>query len=73
VVVAAAGVVVIVSGFVVDDGVRVLCACTVVCAGVPGEVAGVVVHPAIKIPSTRITTMHTLKAIFISFILIRSL
>jgi len=60
--------VVTVSGFVVDDGIGVLGACTVVCVGVPGEVVVVVVHPAIKIPSTRITTMHTLKTDFVSLI-----
>ncbi len=58
---------------VTGDDVGVFCACTGVCAGVPGEVAVLVVHPALKIPNTRIMTMHTPKAIFVLFILIRVL
>lgn len=71
---AAGSVVVTVSGgFVADDGVEVLCPCTDVCAGVPGEGAVVVVHPAIKIPGTSSTTIKTLNTIFGFFISIRFL
>jgi hypothetical protein len=74
-VVAAAGSVVVTAAdvAVTGDEVGVFCACAGVSAGDPGEFAVPVVHPALKIPSTSITTIRILNAIFVFFISIRSL